>query len=88
MVAADEVHAAGVAELEADEKGDCLDAEEAAVDVVACWLQVVSCWRRDNDIAEGRVAKEALSRDGREGGESGGMYQERGSSCPDRSRQS
>jgi hypothetical protein len=36
MVAADEVHAVGVAELEADEKGDGFDAEEASVDVVAC----------------------------------------------------
>jgi hypothetical protein len=36
VVAADEVHAVRVAEFEADEEGDGLDAEEAAVDVVAC----------------------------------------------------
>ena len=35
VVAADEVHAGGVAEFEEDEEGDGLDAEEAAVDVVA-----------------------------------------------------
>ena len=36
VVAADEVHAGGVAEFEADEEGDCFDGEEAAVYVVAC----------------------------------------------------
>jgi hypothetical protein len=36
VVAADEVHALWVAQLEADEERDGLDAEEAAVDVVAC----------------------------------------------------
>jgi hypothetical protein len=35
VVATDEVDAVGVAEFEADEEGDGLDAEEAAVDVVA-----------------------------------------------------
>lgn len=35
VVAADEVHAVGVAEFEADEEGDGFDAEEAAVDIVA-----------------------------------------------------
>jgi hypothetical protein len=39
VVAADEVHAVGVAEFEADEEGDGFDAEEAAVDVVA-WRYV------------------------------------------------
>ncbi len=36
MVAADEVDAVGVAEFEADEQGDCFDAEETTIDVVAC----------------------------------------------------
>ena len=35
VVAADEVHAGGVAQLEADEEGDCLHGEEAAIYVVA-----------------------------------------------------
>ena len=34
VVAADEVHALGVAEFEADKEGDGFDAEEPAVDVV------------------------------------------------------
>ena len=38
VVAADQVHAARVAQFEADEQGDGFDAEEAAVDVVACFL--------------------------------------------------
>jgi hypothetical protein len=36
VVTADEVDAVGVTQLEADEEGDCFDAEEAAVDIVAC----------------------------------------------------
>ena len=36
VVAANEVYALRVTEFEADEEGDGLDAEEAAVDVVAC----------------------------------------------------
>lgn len=36
VVATDEVDAVGVAEFEADEEGNCFDAEEAAVYVVAC----------------------------------------------------
>jgi hypothetical protein len=36
VVAADEVHAFGVAQFEADEEGDGFDAEETAVDIVAC----------------------------------------------------
>jgi len=36
VVAADEVDAVGVAEFEADEQGDCFDAEETTIDVVAC----------------------------------------------------
>jgi hypothetical protein len=42
VVAADEVHALRVAEFEADEEGDGLDAEEAAVDVVACEVSSVA----------------------------------------------
>ena len=38
VVAADQVHARGVAELEADEEGDCFDGEEAAVYVIA-WMR-------------------------------------------------
>ena len=49
MVAPDEVHALRVSEFEADEEGDGFDAEEAAVDVVACgrrggWLVGVLFW--------------------------------------------
>jgi hypothetical protein len=41
VVAADEVHAVGVAQFEADEEGDGLYAEETAVDVVACaWREL------------------------------------------------
>ena len=36
MVTADEVDAVGVAEFKADEERDGLDAEETAIDVVAC----------------------------------------------------
>ena len=36
VVAADEVYARWIAQLEADEQGDGFDAEEAAVNVVAC----------------------------------------------------
>ena len=47
VVAADEVHAGWVAELEADEEGDCFDGEEAAVDVVTWvgWLiRFIACF--------------------------------------------
>ena len=49
VVASDEVHALRVAEFEADEEGDCFDAEEAAVDVVSyykrqwLWLRFRAC---------------------------------------------
>ena len=36
VVPADEVHARGVPEFETDKEGNGFDAEEAAVDVVAC----------------------------------------------------
>ena len=38
VVAADEVHAGGVAQFEADEKGDCFDREKATIYVVA-WMR-------------------------------------------------
>lgn len=48
VVASDEVDALRVAEFEADEEGDCFDAEEAAVDVVpwgtqSAWCSVLPC---------------------------------------------
>ena len=41
VVAADEVHAGGVAQFEADEEGDCFDGEEATVYVVAWRIKFV-----------------------------------------------
>lgn len=42
VVAADQVYAVGVAEFEADEEGDCLDREEAAVYVITWGCLLVS----------------------------------------------
>lgn len=38
VVSSDQVDSLGVSEFQADEKGDCFDAEEASVDVVTCRL--------------------------------------------------
>lgn len=42
VVAANEMHSAGPSEFETDKEGDCFNAEEAAVDVIACSTRSIS----------------------------------------------